>query len=231
MKGFFKSVNAALEGVIHSLHRERNMRLHFIAGFFVLIAGIYLNLDHEEIILLLFAITFVLVAEMFNTAIEHLADLIVKKEFHPVIKIVKDVSAGAVFVAAVNAGVTGYLLVANRVDLRAGGLLIRIKQSPWHITLIAMLVCVGSVLLVKVIRREESLLRGGMPSGHSAVAFAIWVSVSLLTLNPLVSGLVFLLAVLVARSRMMTGVHSIWEVLAGCIVGALSALLVFQVLL
>jgi len=230
-KTFMQSVSAALEGIIHTLQKERNMRLHFIIGFLVLIGGIYFDLSYIEIILLLFAVSFVLVAEMLNTAIEYSADIVIKEEFHPLIKVVKDISAGAVFVSAVNAGLTGYLLIAKRVNLRGGKLLFRIKQSPWHITLIALIVCVGLVLLIKVMRREKELLRGGMPSGHSAVAFAIWMIVSLVTLDPLVSILVFLLAVLIAVSRMRTGVHSMREVITGGVLGALAALLVFQVLL
>jgi len=229
-KSFIQSVSAALEGIIHTLQKERNMRVHFIIGFLVLIAGIYFDFNYIEIVLLLFAISFVLVAEMLNTAIEYSADIMIKEEFHPMVKVVKDISAGAVFVSAVNAGLTGYLLIAKRVNLRGGRLLFRIKQSPWHITLIALILCVGLVLLIKVVRREKELLRGGMPSGHSAVAFAVWMIVSLVTLDPLVSILVFMLAVLIAVSRMRTGVHSVWEVIAGGVLGALAALLVFQVL-
>jgi diacylglycerol kinase (ATP) len=64
-------VNAALEGVVHTLKTERNMRLHFLAGFLVLIAGLYLNFDAVEMMFLCLAVTFVLVAEMFNTAVEY----------------------------------------------------------------------------------------------------------------------------------------------------------------
>jgi len=230
-KSFFQSVNTALEGVIHTLQSQRNMRLHFVVGFFVLVGGIYFDLNHIEIILLLFAITFVLVAEMVNTAIEYSSDIIAEEEYHPVIKVIKDISAGAVFVASVNAGLTGYLLVSNRVNLRGGRLLLRIKQSDWHITVITMLVCVGLVLLIKIIRKEKMLLKGGMPSGHTAVAFAVWMIVSLVTLNPLVSLLVLLLALLVARSRMHNGIHTKLEVMIGGVLGALAALLVFQILL
>lgn len=224
-------MSAALEGIVHTLQSQRSMRLHFIIGFFVLVGGIYFDLSYLEIILLLFAIAFVLVAEMVNTAIEYSADIAIKKEFHPSIKVIKDISAGAVFVASINAGLTGYILIANRVDLHTGKLLFRIRQSPWHITLIALLVSIGLVLLIKVSRKEKDLLRGGMPSGHSAVAFAIWMIVSLVTLNSLVSILVFLMAVIIARSRMAGGIHSAWEVVAGSVLGALAALLVFQVLL
>jgi len=206
------------------------MRVHFIVAFFVLIGGIYLNLDYVSVILLLFAISLVLIAEMINTAIESLSDVVTKEEFHPLIKIIKDISAGAVFVAALNAGLTGYILVSTRINLGTQEVLHRIKQSPGHITLIAILLCVGLVLFIKVIRREKHLLKGGMPSGHSAVAFAVWMAVWLITSNALVGILVLLMAVLIARSRIAPGIHSLWEVTAGSFLGALVTLFVFQVL-
>lgn len=229
-RGIGHSVNAALEGVIHTLRTERNMRVHFLAGFLVLILGIYLNLSAQEFMLLCFAVTFVLVAEMFNTAVEHAVDLI-EKEFHPVAKIIKDIAAGAVFVSAVNAAIVGYLVLFKRVRWTSGlDVLLRLQHSPWHITLIALIVVVGMVLLIKVIRNEKYLLRGGMPSGHAAVAFAVWMVVSLVTANILVSILVFFMAILIARSRMAVGIHTLWEILAGSVLGALVALIVFQVL-
>ena len=105
------------------------------------------------------------------------------------------------------------------------------KTIPGHVTLIALLVCVGLVILIKVVGGAKQLLRGGMPSGHSAVAFAVWMAIWMLTSNSLISILVFLMALLIARSRMANGIHSLWEVLAGSALGALTTLLVFQILL
>jgi diacylglycerol kinase (ATP) len=229
-KSFWQSVNAALEGIIHTVQGERNMRIHFVFAFLVLIGGIYFDLHYVEIMILLFAITFVLVAEMLNTAIEYLSDIVAHDEYDPTVKVIKDISAGAVFVAALNAGLTGYILIANRLRFRTGLLLSKIRRSPGHLTLIALILCVGIVLLIKYIRGEKNLLSGGMPSGHSALAFAAWMVVSLVTLNSLVSIMVFTLAVLVARSRMVAEIHTFWETVVGALIGALTTLFVFQIL-
>lgn len=221
------SLNAALEGIVHTLKQERNMRIHFLAGFLVLILGVYLGFTAVEFMFLLFAVSFVLVAELFNTAIETVFDFIYE-EFHPKIKIVKDVSAGAVFVASVNALLTGYLLFVRRCTWSSVNFASTLSKSPWHVTLVALMGVLGAVLLIKILRREKNLLRGGMPSGHAAISFAVWVIVSLLVANPLVCFLVFILAFLVARSRVTVGFHSVWEVLAGALIGSLLALLVFQ---
>ncbi len=226
---FFHSVSAALEGIVHVLKQERSMRLHFLIGFLVVIMGIYLGLSSVEFMILCLAVSFVLVSEMVNTAIEHFVD-IMREEFHPVAKIVKDIAAAAVFVSAVNATIVGYFLIIKQLDFGLKDSFLRIKQSPWHITLIALLIVVGLVLFVKILRGERSLLRGGMPSGHTAVAFAIWTAVSLVTGNILVSVLVLLLALIIARSRLINGLHTLWEIIAGAFLGTLVTLLVFQLL-
>jgi diacylglycerol kinase (ATP) len=224
------SLSFALDGIVHTLRTERNMRIHFLAGFAVLVGGIYVNLSPLEYMALSVTVCFVLVTEMFNTAVEHMVDMVESKQ-SPLAKVVKDIAAGAVFVAAVNAAVVGYLIVFQQIDWAGGPELAdRLRQSPWHLTLIALIVVVGLVFAVKVIRNEKSLLRGGMPSGHASVSFSIWVVVSFVTADPLVSILVFFLAVLVARSRVTTGIHSVWETLAGALLGALVTLFVFQMI-
>ena len=71
----------------------------------------------------------------------------------------------------------------------------------------------------------------GLPSGHAAVAFAGWVAVTYVTGDEhrfLVSSIALLLALLVAQSRVESGVHSLPEVALGAIFGSLAALVVFQ---
>jgi diacylglycerol kinase (ATP) len=226
-KSFAHSVNAALEGVVHTLMHERNMRIHFLAGFLVILAGIYFNLAGVELLVLLFAVTFVLAAEMFNTALEYMVDL-VNDEYHPLAKIIKDISAGAVFVSALNALFTGYILFTKSVSFSFSQATEKIRQSPWHITLITLIFVTGLVLLIKVLRHEKVLLRGGMPSGHSALSFAIWMLVTLLSENAIVSILVLMMAVHIARTRIAHGIHTVWEIVAGSLLGAVTALLIYQ---
>ncbi|MGD2278709.1 MAG: diacylglycerol kinase [Candidatus Omnitrophota bacterium] len=229
--GFIKSVNTAFEGIVHTLRHERNMRVHFGVGILVLIAGLYFNLSSLEFMILCFTVAFVLVAEMVNTAVEYSIDLI-NDEYHPLAKVIKDIAAGAVFVSAVNAVIIGYILFARHVQWALNkGVFVRIKQSPWHVTLISLLLIVGLVILIKMVRHERSILRGGMPSGHTAVAFSVWVVVSLVTMNGLASFLTLLLAVLIGRSRMTIKVHTFWEVFLGGVLGTFITLLIFQLLL
>ena len=227
---FFLSVSFALDGIVHTLRTERNMRIHFLVGFLVLVGGIYVNLSALEFMVLSVTVSFVLVTEMFNTAVEHAVDLAERRR-NPLAKVVKDIAAGAVFVSAVNATVVGYLIIFRQINWANGPVLAaRFKQSPWHLTLISLIIVVAMVFAIKVIRNEKSLLSGGMPSGHAAVSFSIWVTVSFITGNSLVSILVFFMALLVARSRVTMKIHNMWEVTAGGILGILLTLLVFQLI-
>ncbi|MFA5383609.1 MAG: diacylglycerol kinase family protein [Eubacteriales bacterium] len=99
----------AAEGIVYSFRTQRNMRIHFAVAVLVLFLAAFLHLSKSEFIYLLFAIFLVLIAEMINSAIELAVDLH-SLEYHPLAKVAKDVSAGAVLLAAVNSVITGILI-------------------------------------------------------------------------------------------------------------------------
>jgi len=225
-----ESLNRAVEGFIYVLKTQRSMRIHFLFATLVLTLGLYLNLPKAELLLLLGAIALVLVLEMFNTAIELTVDLI-KNAYHPLARIIKDVTAGAVFLAALNAAVVGYVVFSRRLGIHVADGITRIAHSPWYVTFIALLAVLFIVLIGKVFFHKGTPFRGGMPSGHAAFAFSIWTIIVFSTGNALVMFLSFVLAFLIARHRMKDNIHTLWEVLAGALLGILATALVFQLLL
>ena len=229
-QNIIRSFNSAIEGFIYVVKTQRNMRLHFLIAILALLLGVYLNLEKLEILLLLVTICFVLLAEMLNTAIEMNTDLI-SDSFNPMVRIIKDIAAGCVLVASVNAIVVGYLLFFSRpwkIHIETG--INKIKSSPWHITLIILILVLFLVILGKVLFHKGTPLRGGMPSGHAAMAFSIWTVICFFTGNHIVAVLAFILAALLARSRLNGGVHTIWEIVAGATLGVLVPVLIFQIL-
>ena len=104
-----ESFNYAVEGIIHVLRTHRNMRLHFLAAIVVLVLALIVSVSKIELIALLLAISFVLIAEMINTAIEGAID-VATTSFDPMAKLAKDVAAGAVLIATVNAVAVGYIV-------------------------------------------------------------------------------------------------------------------------
>lgn len=224
---FVESFNSAIEGFIYVLKTQRNMKFHFLAGVVLFILGVYLNFNNFELIILSLVVGIVLFAEMVNTAIEHTIDL-VNSSFHPLARIAKDISAGAVLISAAAALVVGYLLFINRIQLQIETGIIRIQQSPWHITFIILIILLSIVILSKVLLHRGTPLRGGMPSGHSAFAFSIWATISFFYPNSLVVFLVFVLAFMVARARLKSKVHSFSEVFLGAVLGIFVTTLIFQ---
>ena len=111
--GLFDSFNYAFEGIIHVLRTQRNMRIHFAIAVVVLVAAIATDVTKLELIALLLAIAFVLIAEMINTAIEGAID-VATSSFDPMAKLAKDIAAGAVLIAAINAVAVGYLVFSGK---------------------------------------------------------------------------------------------------------------------
>ncbi len=228
-QNIIQSFNCAIEGFIYVMKTQRNMRIHFLAAVAIILFAIYLNFSKTDILLLCAAITFVLLSEMLNTSIELAVDL-VSDGHHPLARISKDVAAGAVFIASINAVVTGYLLFSRRLPFPLESGILKIKHSPWHMTFICLILVFAIVVMAKVLVNKGTPLRGGMPSGHSAMAFSMWAIISIVTENGLIAVLTFVMAMLIARSRITDKIHSFWEVAAGGLVGALMTILVFQLL-
>jgi diacylglycerol kinase (ATP) len=226
-----QSFNFAFEGIIHVLRTQRNMRIHFAIAVGVLIAALVVGVGRLELVALLLAISFVLIAEMLNTALEAGID-VATTSFDPLAKLAKDIAAGAVLIATVNAIAVGYLVFVERIEDRSSSLLDELRDAPAELTLIALVLTTLLVIAVKAYTGRGRPLRGGLPSGHSAVAFAGWMAATYIVGDSthwfLVSSLTFIMALLVAQTRVEAGIHSFLEVLSGGVLGALVTLVLFQ---
>ena len=225
------SFNYAFEGIIHVLRTQRNMRIHFLAAVAVLVAALAFDVSRLELIALFLAISFVLIAEMVNTAIEATVD-VASTSFDPMAKLAKDIAAGAVLIAAVNAIAIGYLVFSGQVADESSNLLDKLSRSPKELTMVALVLTVVLVIALKALSGRGTPLRGGWPSGHAAVGFGSWMAVTLILEDSghqfLVSSLAFILAGLVAQTRVEAGIHSTSEVAVGGLLGALVTLGIFQ---
>ena len=225
-----ESFNFAVEGIIHVVRTQRNMRIHLLAAVIVLVAAIWVGVSKLELIALLLAIAFVFITEMINSALEQAID-VATTSFDPLAKLAKDVAAGAVLIATVNAIAIGYLVFSGQIADRSSRLLDRLRDAPAQVTLIALVVTVIIVIAAKAYTGRGRPLRGGLPSGHAAVAFAGWMAATLIVGGShrfLISSLTFIMALLVAQTRVETGIHSALEVTYGGVLGALVTLAVFQ---
>jgi diacylglycerol kinase (ATP) len=227
-----ESFNFAIEGVIHVLRTQRNMRLHFAAAVVVIVVAVAVGVSKIELSVLLISIAFVLVAEMINTAVEGTIDA-ATTSFDPMAKLAKDIAAGAVLIASVNAVAVGYLVFAGKAADKTAEVLDRVRSAPAQITLVALVLTVITVIATKAWTGRGTPLRGGLPSGHAAVAFAGWMAATYIVTDShrfVVSALTLIRALVVAQTRVESGVHSAREVAYGGALGALVTLAVFQLL-
>jgi diacylglycerol kinase (ATP) len=229
-RGLLDSANYAFEGIIHVLRTQRNMRIHFAVALVVIVLAAAADVTKIELAVLFIAIAFVLIAEMINSAIEGAID-VATTSFDPMAKLAKDVAAGAVLIASINAVAVGYLVFSGKTATRASRLIDRVREVPAELTILALVVTVVAVIWLKVWTGTGTPLRGGLPSGHSALAFAGWVAATYASGAShrfLVSTITFILALLVAQTRLESGIHSSVEILLGGLLGALTTLALFQ---
>ena len=109
MKIFFNSVMFALQGMKQFFSGDRNGKIQTVFGITAITLGFALSISSYQWLLVLFCIGLVISLEMVNSAIESYCDMITT-DFHPRIKIIKDVAAGAVLVASITSLVIALII-------------------------------------------------------------------------------------------------------------------------
>lgn len=222
------SFNYAIEGLVWTLRTQRNMRVHVGIAVLVAVASLLLGVTRQQLVAVVFAITMVFVTELLNTAIEAAVDVATER-YDPLAKIAKDVAAGAVLVAAINALAVAYLVLFEPFrELFERGLDI-VAFASADLTVIAFVLVLLLVLVLKGLSREGTWLEGGWPSGHVAVAFAAATIVGFVTWNAGALLLCYFIAFLVAQSRVEADIHTVPQAVLGGALGILLVTVVFQV--
>lgn len=109
MRQFAKALSHACAGIRYGIATQRNLRFHLLAGTAAVLFGFWKRLQPAEWAVLIVLIVLIIAAELVNTAIESVVDLI-SPEYHPLAKAAKDTAAGAVLVLSIGAFVVGCLL-------------------------------------------------------------------------------------------------------------------------
>lgn len=114
MQKFIKGFGYAFAGIGYALKTQLNFKIHCLAMVLVILLGWYFKLTAQEWLWIALSCGFVMASELFNTAIEVLVDFI-SPEIHPKAKIIKDVSAAAVLIAALSAVVVGLIIFVPKI--------------------------------------------------------------------------------------------------------------------
>jgi diacylglycerol kinase len=119
-----ESFRFAFGGLWYAIKTQRNMRIHLTIAGAVLVLGLWLGIGWIEWAVLSLTSGFVLVAEMFNTVAEAALDA-ATSDYHPLVKIAKDVAAGAVLLTAIAAVLVGLLVLGPPLWAKVASLLLR----------------------------------------------------------------------------------------------------------
>lgn len=111
---FYKSLGYAISGIIQCIQKERNIKIHLVFMFLVIICGFLFRLSITEWLVCILLFGLVISLELVNTAIEAVVDLCTQ-EYHPLAKIAKDTSAGAVLISAIASVVIGLIIFIPKI--------------------------------------------------------------------------------------------------------------------
>lgn len=225
------SFHHAFEGLYHVFNTQKSMRIQSIIVALVLLGAWGFGVSHVELVVLLLTMVMVLVAEVFNTAVECVIDLKVD-QYDPKAKVVKDVAAAGVLLCSITSLLIGIMIFATNENFMGMFELppkfpSRPELGPLQIVLVGMLLLAVIIVWIKRATGWRSFLTGGMVSGHTALGFLIAASIAFVTRSPAVSALALALALLLAQSRLQAEIHKLYEVALGALLGLLLALILF----
>ncbi|KJR43639.1 diacylglycerol kinase/PAP2 family protein [Candidatus Magnetoovum chiemensis] len=226
LERFINSANYAIEGILAAAKTQRHVRYHLYAACIVILFSYIAGVTKMEFLIISIISLFVIMAELVNTAIEATIDVL-SPQLRKEARIAKDVAAGSVLVTAFGALIIGYIILfPYLVEFFKSGFYIARHRGD-EVAILSLIIVTIFVILLKAFSGKGHPLRGGMPSGHTATSFSIWVSVSVISENLVVSILTFTVAFLIARSRIICKAHTVAEVFVGAFVGASITYLLF----
>ncbi|MBI5588474.1 MAG: diacylglycerol kinase [Deltaproteobacteria bacterium] len=225
---WFESLNCAIEGILYAFKTQRHVRYHYLIAAVALFLSLFLRLSLVEFVLFSISVVVLLFAEMMNTAIEEAVNLI-EDRHHITAKNAKDVAAGAVLISSIGVAIMLYMIFSKHLYEPMAIGLREVKMFSGHIAVVALLLVLISVVVLKATVGRGTPLHGGMPSGHSAVAFSLFTSISLLTLDPVITIFAFIMAIMVSHSRLIGGIHTKFEIFLGSVLGFGLTLLIFKI--
>jgi diacylglycerol kinase (ATP) len=213
------SANHAIEGILHATRTQRHIRFHLFSAFAILLLCFFIGLRQLEFALIALLIMLVILAEMFNSALEAAVDL-ASPEASELARIAKDMAAGAVLICVLAAVVVGYIILAPYLRGMLHGVWRLPHHTADHIALLALIITMMITVIIKGYFGSGTPLRGGFPSGHAAVVFSLWFSLIHLTASLALMGGALAVALTVAAQRIRVRVHSLRDVVFGALLGA-----------
>ncbi len=229
-KTFFTALGHAIDGVIRAFKTERNLRIDYIIGLFVLISSLFFNFTKTEFACLCLTIGFVIFAEMINSTVEYIVDLITDK-YDDRAKAAKDIAAGGVFISGVVAVIVAYFLFVDKIYNATTAVLNSIFDSKLHVLFTIIFAVILLAVILKGMFGKGDKFSQAYPSARVALAFALTTYVYIITGSIFVGGVSFLLSIIIAQIRIEnTKIRPIYMIISA-LLGILVVLIIYQIVL
>ncbi len=229
-KTFFTAMGHAIDGVIRAFKTERNLRIDYIIGLFVLIGSLFFDFTKTEFACLCLTIGFVIFAEMINSVSEYIVDLITDK-YDDRAKAAKDIAAGGVLIASGVAVIVAYFLFADKIYNATTAVISSILGSKLHVLFTIIFAVVLLAVILKGMFGKGEKYSQAYPSARVALAFALTTYVYIITKSIFVGAVSFILSLMIAQIRIEnTKIRPIYMVISA-VLGMLVVLIIYQIVL
>lgn len=218
---FIDAWGNAFNGIIYAVTTQSNIKKQLLIAVIVMIISLLFNLSRAEFLCLMFTVILIIVAEMFNTAVETVVDLYTDL-YHPKAKIAKDVAAGGVVITAINALIVAYFLFFDKISDIGLNFIRNLANSPVHMAFIGIFLIIILIVTLKAASstNKHKLLKNNFaPSGQAAMAFGANTIIWLSTENIVVLTLSMVMAILVCVTRIESKKRTTGEVIWGALTG------------
>ncbi len=229
-KSFYTAARHAVEGIICAFKTERNLRIDYIIGLFVLITSLFFDFTKTEFACLCLTIGFVIFAEMINSTVEYVVDLITDK-YDVRAKAAKDIAAGSVLISAIVAVTVAYFLFADKLYASTSSVLNTILSSKIYILFTILFAVIILCIILKGMFQKESDAEKPFISVRVVLAFALTTYVYLITRSILSGAVALILSIIITSIKIENGKNRLMYMIISAGIGILVVLIVYQITL
>lgn len=228
-KTWFSATKNALNGIIHAFKTERNLRIDYAIGALVFFISLFFDFSKVELICLVITIGFVIFAEMINSVVEYVVNLITQ-EYSLNAKAAKDIAAGGVLFASGIAVVVAYLLFVDKIRVASTALLHAVLSSKAHMLVTILFVVAILVVILKgaLSKDKNNNYVKSMPSARVTISFALATYLFIITKSFIVGAVAFILSVMVSSIKRENDKTTMIQIILSAALGILAVIAIYQ---
>lgn len=229
-KTFFDATKNAINGIIHAFKTEKNLRRDYIIGALVLLVSLFFNFTRIELVCLVITIGFVIFAEMINSTVEYIVNL-VTTEYNLDAKAAKDIAAGGVLIASIISVIVAYLLFVDKLRHASTAIITAVLSSKTHILVTILFIVVLLVVILKGVfskDKDQDYVKA-FPSARVTVCFALFMYLIVITKNMIVGGASLVMSLIVSSMKRENDKFTIWQIIISALLGMLIVLAIYEI--